>query len=280
MKNNTLTWGLTILGLTVGLNAFAITGKGNVRTSSEASVSPEKTALLTKKVERARKASVERSMVRITDDQPRPPEKVSGPLYQPPRRGAPGGRVGGGTRGPSPGLPLLYALVPDHVAVTAETQPSLVWYLSTPTTLPLEFTVLEGIGVAPLLEVSLPSPREAGVHLISLGTYDLKFEQGKTYQWFVSLIPDPTRRSKDIIAGGLLEVVSLPEDIAKAVKQATPQEATKLLANAGFWYDALGVISQEIQANASDLGLRELRAALLEQVDLGTVAQIDRQIGL
>ena len=280
MKNNTLTWGLTILGLTVGLNAFAITGKGNDRTSSDPSGVPEKTALLTKKVERARKASVERSMVRIADDQPRPPEKVSEPLYQPPRRGAPGGRVGGGTRGPSPGLPLLYALVPDHVAVTAETQPSLVWYLSTATTLPLEFTVLEGIGVAPLLEVSLPSPREAGVHLISLGTYDLKFEQGKTYQWFVSLIPDPTRRSKDIIAGGLLEVVSLPEDIAKAVKQATPQEATKLLANAGFWYDALGVISQEIQANASDPGLRELRAALLEQVDLGTVAQIDRQIGL
>ena len=48
--------------------------------------------------------------------------------------------------------------------------------------------------------------------------------------------------------------MSLPEDIAIAVKQATPQEATKLLANAGFWYDALGVISQEIQANASDPG--------------------------
>jgi len=219
-------------------------------------------------------------MVRVADDQSRPSVKVSEPLYQPPRRGAPGGRVGGGTRGPSPGLPLLFALVPDHVAVTAEEQPRLIWYLSKTTSLPLEFTVLDGIEVDPILEVRLSSPAEGGIHMISLGEYDLKFEQGKTYQWFVSLIPDPARRSKDIIAGGMLEVVSLPEDIAEAVKQASPQEATKLLAKAGFWYDALGAISQEIQANASERGLRELRAALLEQVDLSTVAQIDRQTGL
>ena len=134
--------------------------------------------------------------------------------------------------------------------------------------------------MSPILEVPLSSSAEAGVHMISLSKYDLKFEQGKTYQWFVSLIPDPARRSKDIIAGGMLEVMSLPENIAEAVRQATPQEATKILANAGFWYDAMGAISHEIQANASDRGLRELRAGLLEQVDLNTVAQVDRQTGM
>ena len=164
--------------------------------------------------------------------------------------------------------------------MTAEDQPPLVWYLSKATSLPLEFTVLEGIGVDPILEVPLSSPAEAGVHLISLGEYDLKFEQGKTYQWFVSLIPDPARRSKDIIAGGMLEVMSLPENIAEAVKQATPQEATKILANAGFWYDAIGAISHEIQSDPSDQALHDVRASLLEQVDLNTVAQIDRQTGL
>ncbi|MEX0829815.1 MAG: DUF928 domain-containing protein [Nitrospirales bacterium] len=279
MKTNTIMWGV-ILGLTVGLSALALGGQEKVRKPSEPSALTEKSALLSNKVGHATKAAVDTSPVRVVADQPGPSEKKQEPLYQPPRRGAPGGRVGGGTRGPSPGLPLLYALVPDHVAVTAHEQPPLVWYLSKATTLPLEFTVIEGIGVVPLLEAPLSSPVEAGIHMISLGEYDLKFEQGKTYQWFVSLIPDSARRSKDIIAGGMLEVMSLPENIAEAVRRATPQEATTLLAKAGFWYDAIGAISYEIQAHATDRGLRELRATLLEQVDLNTVAQVDRQTGM
>jgi hypothetical protein len=251
-----------------------------VRKSSEPSALPEKFALLTKKVAQAPKVSVDTSLVRVADDQAGPSSKISEPLYQPPRRGAPGGRVGGGTRGPSPGLPLLYALVPDHVAVTAEEQPPLVWYLSKDTAFPLEFTVVESMGVEPILEVALPSPTEAGIHILSLAQYDLRLETGKTYQWFVSLIPDPARRSKDIIAGGMLEVESLPENVAEAVNQATPQDATRLLAKAGFWYDAMGAISYGIQSNPSDRGLHDVRAALLEQVDLNTVAQVDRQTGL
>jgi hypothetical protein len=177
-------------------------------------------------------------------------------------------------------LPLLYALVPDHVAVTAEEQPPVVWYLSKATPFPLEFTVIEGIGVEPILEVPLSSPAVPGVQIIPLAQYDLKFETGKTYQWFVSLIPDPARRSKDIIAGGMLEVERLPENIAEAVKQATTHDATRLLAKAGFWYDAMGMISYGIQANPTDRALHDVRAALLEQVDLNTVAQVDRQAGL
>ncbi|MDH5774869.1 MAG: DUF928 domain-containing protein [Nitrospirota bacterium] len=280
MKTKTFLWGVTIIGLTVGFSSLAMGGQEKVRTSPEPSALPAQSALSLKKVRQAPKASVDTSLVRIVDDQLGLSSKISEPLYQPPRRGAPGGRVGGGTRGPSPGLPLLYALVPDHVAVTANEQPPLVWYLSKATALPLEFTVLEGSGVVPILEVPLSSPAEAGIHMLSLGEYDLKFEQGKTYQWFVSLIPDPARRSKDIIAGGLLEVMSLPENIAEAVRQATPQEATRILARAGFWYDAIGAISQEIQAHATDRDLHDLRAALLEQVDLNTVAQVDRQTGM
>ncbi len=280
MKINKLTWGVTLLGLAAGLSSLAMGVGEKARKSFEPSALPTKAVLSTKKVAQAPKISVATSVVRVAEDQQGPSSKISEPLYQPPRRGAPGGRVGGGTRGPSPGLPLLYALVPDHVAVTAEKQPPLVWYLSKATSFPLEFTVVEAMGVEPILEVALSSPTDAGIHILSLAQYDLRLETGKTYQWFVSLIPDPARRSKDIIAGGMLEVKRLPENIAEAVKQATPQDATKLLAKAGFWYDAMGVISHGIQANPTDRALHDVRAALLDQVDLHTVAQIDRQTGL
>lgn len=280
MKISRRICGMTILVMAVGFSTVAMGKEEKVRKSSERSVVFAKSAFLSDKGVQASHKSVDPSLVRVADDQPGPSSKISEPLYQPPRRGAPGGRVGGGTRGPSRGLPLLYALVPDHVAVTAEPQPPLVWYLSKATSFPLEFTVLEGIGVEPLLEVPLSSPAEPGIQIIPLAQYDLKFETGKTYQWFVSLIPDSTRRSKDIIAGGMLEVDSLPDGLADNVKQATPLDAAKLLAKAGFWYDAMGVITQEIQANPMDQALREVRAALLEQVDLNTVAQVDRQRGL
>jgi len=280
MKISRLICGMTILLLAVGVSTVAMGKEKKVRKSFERSIVLAQSTFLSHKGVQASKRSVDPSLVRVADDQPGPSSKISEPLYQPPRRGAPGGRVGGGTRGPSRALPLLYALVPDHVGVTAEEQPPLVWYLSKATSFPLEFTVLEGIGVEPLLEVLLSSPAEPGIQIIPLAQYDLKFETGKTYQWFVSLIPDPARRSKDIIAGGMLEVERLPENIVEAVNQATPQEATKLLAKAGFWYDAMGVVSHGIQANPADRDLHDVRAALLEQVDLHTVAQLDRQSGL
>ena len=277
MNNTKLTWGVSILGLAVGLHSFAMGEQKNVSKPSEQSALLAKSVLMSDRRDQALKPSAEPVLVQVADDQPVPSSKNTEPLYQPPRRGAPGGRVGGGTRGPSLDLPLLYALVPDHVAVTAEQQPQLLWYLSKTTSLPLEFTIVEAGGVEPLLEVGLSSPVDAGIQMISLVQHDLRLEVGKTYQWFVSLIPDPTRRSKDIIAGGMLEMDQLPEGISEDVKKGTPLEATKLLANAGFWYDAMGLISGSIQTNPSDQTLREVRAVLLEQVDLDLVAQVDRQ---
>lgn len=277
MKLTKLTWGLTILGLAVGHHSFAMGEQEKVRTYSERAALLAKAEIFSDKRVQLSKQSSDSSLLKVVDDQLAPSEKISEPLYQPPRRGAPGGRVGGGTRGPSMDVPLLYALVPDHVAITAEEQSSFVWYLSQDTALPLEFTVVEAMGVEPMLEVPLPSPAEAGIHMISLAQYDLSLEAGKTYQWFVSLIPDPTRRSKDVIAGGLLEVERLPDELADTVKLATPLDATKFLAKAGFWYDAMAVITKGIQANPTDHALREIRAALLEQVGLNKVAKVDRQ---
>lgn len=274
MKITRVICGMAVVGLTVGLSTFALGEEDQTQRLSELlSTQPEE------KTAEEKQAQRRLALVRVVDDQLVPSSKPSEPLYQPPSRGAPGGRVGGGTRGPSE-LPALYALVPDHVALTAEEQPQLVWYLSKATSYPLEFTVVERDGVEPLLEVPLPSPLEPGVQILSLTEYDLKFEPGKTYQWFVSLVPDAAHRSQDIVAGGTLEMAQLPGGMAENVRQANPLDATKLFAKAGFWYDAMATISQSIQENPTRSELHDIRATLLEQVKLHTVAQTDRQRGL
>ena len=52
------------------------------------------------------------------------------PVYKPPQRGAPGGRVGGSSRGIGDRLLTLSVLAPDHTGLTVREQPSLYWYLS------------------------------------------------------------------------------------------------------------------------------------------------------
>lgn len=221
-------------------------------------------------------------VIQISDDKTDKQAASSreGALYQPPQRGAPGGRVGGGTRGPMTDLPLLLALAPDHVGLASEVQPQLVWYLSKATSYPLEFTLIDESGVTPIIEKRLSSPTEPGIHIIQLADYDLKLEKGKTYQWFVSLVSDPEHRSADIIGGGMIEVGEVPASLTEELKNANPVEATKLWGQAGFWYDAIGVISTNIQSHPSDAEMHHVRASLLEEVDLDTPAQVDRQHGL
>src|SRR5437899_2800630 len=73
-----------------------------------------------------------------------PPTTGNVPIYKPPLRGAPGGRVGGGTRGAPDRSVVLSVLTPDHSGLTTQEQPSLYWYLSQPTTYPIELTINEG----------------------------------------------------------------------------------------------------------------------------------------
>src|SRR5262245_36475783 len=83
-----------------------------------------------------------------------PPQSVeaSTPIYKPPLRGAPVGRIGGGPRGTG-GLPSLAVLAPDHTGLTVQDQPTLYWYVSQVPTQAVEVTLIEAQGVKPLFEM-------------------------------------------------------------------------------------------------------------------------------
>ena len=46
------------------------------------------------------------------------------PVYKPPRRGAPGGRIGGGRRGPGDKTPVLPVITPDPARPTNRKSPA------------------------------------------------------------------------------------------------------------------------------------------------------------
>jgi hypothetical protein len=197
--------------------------------------------------------------------------RSSMPVYKPPLRGAPASRIGGGTRGIGSDMPVLAALVPDHTGLTIGDQPSLYWYISEPTNHFVEFTLIDEQSIQPLAEKRIPAPVQAGVHCVRLADYGLHLSPGKKYRWFVALVPDPDRRSKDLIAGGTIELVAFPKTVRAKVSEAKRADTPHIYAEAGIWYDALSAISEMIDAAPNDPALRQKRASLLEQVGLGEV---------
>jgi hypothetical protein len=214
--------------------------------------------------------------LRSQDQQSAPP--VNTPVYQPPLRGTPGGRVGGGTRGIGDELTTLFVLAvlaPNHIGLTVQGQPTLYWYLSKPTSLQIELTIIEDQAISPLLEKQINAPIQPGIHRIRLADYGVSLLLGKQYRWFMAAVPAADRRSKDIIAGGIIELVESSEALRVKLSQTDKRNIPYIYAESGIWYDTITAISDLIEANPNDMNLHKQRAALLEQVGLSEVAQYE-----
>lgn len=195
------------------------------------------------------------------------------PVYKPPIRGAPGGRVGGGTRGTAREVFVLSVLAPDHSGMTVSEQPSLYWYISTPTSLPVELTVMDPTTPQPVLEIRVAAPIEAGIHRLRLSDHGVRLAPGVAYRWYVAVVPDAGRRSRDILAGGAIQRIIPPGEVAAKLGQARREELPSVYAEAGLWYDALSTMSELIESAPDDTELRRQRAALLSQIGLSLAAE-------
>ena len=108
-------------------------------------------------------------------------------------------------------MPMLSVLAPDHTGLTVQEQPSLYWYLSESTTYPVELTIIDDQSIQPLVETRISGPLQPGVQRVRLADYGMRLSLGVPYRWSVALVVDPDSRSRDIIAGGVIERIALPE---------------------------------------------------------------------
>lgn len=196
------------------------------------------------------------------------------PVYKPPTRGVPGGRVGGGTRGIDQVF-TLSVLAPNHIGLTSQDQPTLYWYVSKPLSNLIELTIIDA-GATPILDKVLPAPTKSGIQRLPLTEHGAHLEVGKQYRWFLTLVSDPNRRSKDVLAGATIERLDLLDKLAAQVVGLDRISAAHYYAEAGYWYDAIALLSEQIEANPMDPTPRAQRAALLEQVGLDEIAGYDK----
>jgi hypothetical protein len=204
------------------------------------------------------------------------PDPAAAQTYSPPLRGAPGGRVGGASRGaikpPAP-LPTIDQLAPaDHAGETISAAPTLYYFVSRPVSWPMQLTISAPLQPAPILEVTIPSARAAGIYQLRLADYRTRLDPGIAYTWSVSIILDPQAWSRNIVASAAILRVP-PDPATESAASAAGLQRAATFASAGLWYDAV--------AAAFDNRGPDRHAALdrlMEQVGLTEAAQVDRTI--
>ena len=199
-------------------------------------------------------------------------------IYKPPKRGAPGGREGAGTRGLRESFPTLAVLAPkDHTGLTVQEQPVLYWYLSQETRHPVEVILTDRQSVKPLLTLRLDPPLQPGMQRVRLADYNIRLAPGVLYKWSVALVIDAAQRSYDVMNAGTIERVELPNQLRGQLAHANKMTAARVSATEGLWYDTIAALSELIDTRPQDTTLRQQRAAVLEQEGLTAAAAYDRQ---
>ena len=204
----------------------------------------------------------------IESEKEQAPPSPPPPFYRPPLRGAPEGRVGGGSRGVGDDLYTLFVFAPDHVGMTGNDQPNLYWFLSARSEHPMELTISEDQSIEPIMEITLTPPVEPGVHVWKLADNQVKLAPGHLYKWFVSIIPEAGHRSRDILAGGAIQLASSQVDLKGMADGTTGEEKIRTYAEAGLYYDAMDAVMELSILSPDNPEMDAARDSLLEQVSL------------
>jgi len=201
------------------------------------------------------------------------------PLYKAPLRGAPGGRLSGGTRGTQSKMPAFAFLAPRHTGLTFSEQPTLYWYSSETAKFPVDLTILMGKEMKSILQVRIADETRAGFHPIHLTDHGIHLQTGVVYQCFVSMVTDPKHPSKDIISGGAIERIACPKNFQKTLKETDSKRIPLVYAEEGIWYDAMNALCSRIDAAPHDSLPYQQRISLLRQGDLTEAADYEMEHG-
>lgn len=165
--------------------------------------------------------------------------------------------------------PQVYTLAPKRRAPSVSAQPSLFWYVDAapPAQATVLFTLIDDAQDAPVAQLQLDTPEQAGIQRIRLAEHSVTLEPGIAYEWTVSLVVDERWSHNPSAVGGIVRV-DAPETLAALPWVSGGAHA---YAEAGLWYDAFTSVSDMIDAAPGDSTLVEVRNSLLLQVGLEEV---------
>jgi hypothetical protein len=122
------------------------------------------------------------------------------------------------------------------------------------------------------VETALAVPSHTGIQRIRLADYGVELKPGAEYEWSVTLIVDPEKRSKDVVVTGWIDRIEHSGKLTARLESEGGARTAAIYAEEGLWYDSFAALSDQIDGNPEDANLRSQRVDVLRQVGLKEVA--------
>ena len=173
--------------------------------------------------------------------------------------------------------PKIELLAPEKMARTLSPTPTLYWHISKPAPGPVRFALLKDdvTTVDPLLEILIDAIDQEGIYGVNLDDHGLTLEDGQRYVWSIALSSEGNNFGSDLVAQTVMEHKA-GAALVNALETARPEDRAIRLAAEGYWYDAIDILSDQIEPGAAS-PWQAARAELLDQAGLLQSARFDRQ---
>ncbi len=198
--------------------------------------------------------------------------------YVPPgRRGAPSRTQGGGSRNCGTEVIPVTLLAPlDHVGLTSQARPKLIWYSASDSILPMQFSIVEPGMSEPVWSKELPEAK-AGLNEIQLPDSVPELVVGRRYRWSISRLCSIRRNNDSTVVRGWIErVAANPVQDGLNAKMSL-EDRVNTYAEAGLWYDAIAQAASTPAGKAPESTVSPLMLTLLEQGGIKTVLQQEQK---
>ncbi len=215
--------------------------------------------------------------------------------FKPPRRGIPGRREGGGTRGAvadpcgDPRSAAFAALMPKtNFGLTTAEFPRFFWSVPRTKARFAEFTLHEAVAAdaknpdqkmsdrALVYRTTFRISGEAGVANMGLPTNAgiPGLAAGQDYHWTVSLICNTQDRKKDVKVEGWVQRVAPDAALSSQLFKANASDRPQIYATNGIWLDTLTSLADLRYASPLDTKLDQTWADLLKAIELPNSAPL------
>ena len=170
----------------------------------------------------------------------------------------------GAVRAAPSALHVLARAPGNHTGLTLSRTPRLWWALDQPTDLPIQITIVDGDAIDPLVRVELPGPHAAGLHSFDLAKQGAELSPDVEYRWFVSIVVDSDRPSRNPVSAGSLRVAGPSDARRQSVGAADAAVRGNKFAELGLWYDAFDFYASLAEAHPEVERLATYRDRLVE----------------
>ncbi|MAG33375.1 MAG: hypothetical protein CL908_21065, partial [Deltaproteobacteria bacterium] len=157
----------------------------------------------------------------------------------------------------------------DHAGLTLDESPRLWWFVAEAIDLPLQVTLVDEEAIDPLLQIELPGPHGPGLQSIDLEEHGIRLEPETEYRWFVSVLVDPNRPSRNPASAGALRVIGDSDERRRGIEETAASARGHTLARLGIWYDAYDFFASLAAAHPQIEGLAAHRDRLVEMAAAG-----------